>query len=445
MNASHSPHIYISKTYFNNLMGILFDLNEAIESSLKRSEQIIEQALVGYETLIGSSLLNISDKDNWMEYIHPEKLKQKLNRLVLERLQASQQIHTSIIEPLKKLCSTTNVNNNNKPIIPNQQNDKQMELFALEKILKHLERKYLETGPNRALQLSRDMEKIKEEIEKIKLEQRNELRSSNGQQHSVVSSIDKGKSSPPQQYSSPTIFPPKVTFQSIPEHFISKYKGKDYWAAISNASSPFDFEELDIIKENHHILYAPKKSNSSPLNQQISPTYSSLQTSIHFSPPLYSTYNNSELNNNVNEQSVILSKEEISIISSSESESEGHLLMPSNLTGQRYEVEKENYVLNNGINNTKNKEIKVKKVLKNKVSTTKSKRASSAPKTTKSTLETSNKKPSKFKSSIEGTSSKTKKILHSAPSLPNHKGLKDSLRLAITPATTSPKKLKVSE
>ncbi|KAF0982611.1 hypothetical protein FDP41_011541 [Naegleria fowleri] len=207
--------IYLTRSYLCRMVEIACDLHETIENSLKRSEQVLEQAFIDFEQVISSSgqektegRNNSSLLSDISEYMDPKKLQQRLNILAVERLKALEQIHSSFLEPLLKVISSAppkrtvdknnhqNLNHNpcneqpsqspllffhcpsstntsnllQVPTTPVKNNRSEpvndnMELAALQKILEHLKSKLEnEKNPSQQNVLRVDIQKIEKEI-----------------------------------------------------------------------------------------------------------------------------------------------------------------------------------------------------------------------------------------------------------------------------------------
>ncbi|KAG2393889.1 hypothetical protein C9374_003653 [Naegleria lovaniensis] len=200
-----SDSIYLTKSYMCRMVEIVCDLHEVIEGSLKRSEQVLEQAFIDFEQVVSTIPhynTNLPLESDMSVYFDPKKLKQRLNILAVERLKALEQIHTSFLAPLLKLISSQkngeenspepNLNHNShvqppqssiqSPLTSNFSNILQVpttpvknnrlstvkenrELVALQKILEHLKTKLdNEKNPSQQNVLRVDIQKIEKEI-----------------------------------------------------------------------------------------------------------------------------------------------------------------------------------------------------------------------------------------------------------------------------------------
>jgi len=394
MNTSSDETVFLTKSYINHMVEILMDLQETIECSLVRSEQVLEQAMVGYETMFGKG------SDNPLsEFVEPSRLKQRLNILVLERLQALQQIHSSVFEPLIALTHQSEKHSEGQPqnITTNvsQCQSDQVETIALKKILSHLQQKLkLENDETKIRLIKEDIQKVDKEIYCIEM-------------CAFASPIIKATPSdcdstpqgqPSRRQKQRRVVPPlgssveKILFDSEKDH-------SGYW---SNSSSI----TRDDIEEGH-----------TDLNSQL---FESMIFGKEEIP----------LDETIHEQSSILSKRGDVVVDDSDSDIDDHLFLTSQFL-TRYknqnginepvmdrlvnEIKKQHTLIPQQLAKTNSKPVPVK--------STTSPKTTVKPVTATTFMDEKKKTPKGFRLDMNKPKETTK--------LPNHVGLARSLRMAI--------------
>ena len=171
-----SNSLYLTSGYLSRMSEIVFELHETIECSLKRSEQVLEQALLSYEQFVKQS-----SNDKLPDLMDTTKLKHKMNLLVLERLQALQQIHTTFFEPLMKMTEAEEEQSQMHEILLENQfsylhhddniSSEEMELNAMKKIYNLLKTKLSKTIDMKQQEvIKQDIQKVEREIKSLESE-----------------------------------------------------------------------------------------------------------------------------------------------------------------------------------------------------------------------------------------------------------------------------------
>ncbi|EFC41730.1 predicted protein [Naegleria gruberi] len=318
---------------------IVFELHETIECSLKRSEQVLEQALLSYEQFVKQS-----SNDKLPDLMDTTKLKHKMNLLVLERLQALQQIHTTFFEPLMKMTEAEeeqsqmheNLLENQFSYLHHDDNisSEEMELNAMKKIYNLLKTKLSKTIDMKQQEvIKQDIQKVEREIKSLEseliigpIEETSRILSQIVETpiiHSKPPTPKNHSSSPRSQLivSMPTVptvvftpplekktenphFPPSHPLQTTPQES-TEHSG--YWSGISSLSAQKIEEKKDT-------------SPSSDLNSQL------------FESMIFDTKDHSPtFNETIHEQSSIMCDDSQIITSDSDSENEmyDHIFLTS--------------------------------------------------------------------------------------------------------------------